>query len=211
MKLGTWIVSVLVALLAQPVAAESTFDREVRLIAEGLKLAKGSVIADIGAGDGKFAIALSPRVGETGKVYATELDEDDREDIESAAADAGVTRVEVTVAQFEATGLPKECCDGVFLSRVYHHLTTPAPFGRSLFETVRPGGRLMIIDFPPSFWLALFTPDGIPEDRGGHGIPPEIMIKELETAGFVKLESIEKWPSSNFVTRNYAVIFERPE
>ena len=211
MKLGIWIASALVAVLAQSAAAESKFEHEVRLLVEGLKLVEGSVIADVGAGDGKFAIALSARVGETGKVYATELSEDDRMDIEASAADAGATRVEVVAAQFEGTGLPAGCCDGVFLSRVYHHLTAPEPFDRSLFETLRPGGRLMLIDFPPTFWLALFTPDGIPENRGGHGVPPEIMIEELEAAGFVRIETIEKWPTSNFVTRNYAVIFERPE
>lgn len=211
MKFGTWIASLLVALIAQSAAAESKFDHEIRLLVEGLKLGEGSVIADIGAGDGDYAIALSRQVGEAGKVYASELSEDDRKDIEAAAADAGATRVEVAEARFEETGLPAGCCDGVFMSRVYHHLTTPVPFGRSLFETLRPGGRLMIIEFLPSFWLALFTPDGIPENRGGHGIPPEILIHELEAAGFVRLETIEEWPTSNFVTRNYAVIFERPE
>jgi SAM-dependent methyltransferase len=210
MKLVSLVASALVLTTAQVASAESTFEKEIRLFVEGLKVTEGSVVADIGAGDGEHAIALSPIVGAKGKIYATELAEEDRNDLESAAKEAEALNVEVAEAKFESTGLPTGCCDAVFLRTVYHHLTDPEPFARSLFETLRPGGRLMIIDFPPTFWLALFVPEGIPENRGGHGIPPEIMIAELEAAGFVRVETIEKWPTSNFVTRNYGVTFAKP-
>ena len=72
------------------------------------------------------------------------------------------------------------------------------------------GDVIVIIDFPPAFWLSLWTPEGVAEDRGGHGIRPELLVRELEAAGFERTETIEKWPSSNFVTKTYAVAFQRP-
>jgi len=181
MKIKLCLAAMMVMMASQSVAAESKFDREIALFESWLKVGVGSVLADIGAGNGKFAIALSRAVGETGRVYATELSEDDRLEIEEAAREAGALQVEVIEAQIQGTGLPNRCCDGIFLNGVYHHLTDPVPFARSLFESLRPGGRLAIVDFPPTMWLAPWTPEGIPENRGGHGI-----------------------------ARDYGVLFERP-
>jgi predicted methyltransferase len=81
---------------------------------------------------------------------------------------------------------------------------------KSLFETIKPGGKLVIVDFPPTRWLALWKPKGVPEDRGGHGIEPETVIKELEAAGFKLTDQLDAWPTSNFVTKNYGLSFYRP-
>jgi hypothetical protein len=80
----------------------------------------------------------------------------------------------------------------------------------SLFDTIRPGGRLLVIDFPPSFWLGLWTPEGIPEDRGGHGIRPGLVVAELEAAGFVHTDTVERWPTAGLVTKTFALAFDRP-
>lgn len=199
-----------VTAIASPSRADSEFDREIELLGDLLEIREGAVIADLGAGDGDYAIALSRSVGPGGTVYATEIGEDERAEIAAAAAEAGADRVVVEAAQVRSTGLPPHSCDGAYMRGVYHHLTDPEPFAASLFETLRPGGRLVIIDFPPTWWLWLWTPDGIPEDRGGHGIVPEIVVRELEAAGFRPRREIAEWPSSNFVTRDYALVFERP-
>jgi predicted methyltransferase len=194
----------------RPVAAESTFDQEIRLLVELLRIAPGDVVADIGAGDGEYAIALARVVGDAGRVYATELEEDDRAAIALAAREAAAQNVVVETARIDGTGLPAASCDGAFLRTVYHHLTEPDAMARSLFATIRPGGRLVVIDFPPSFWLGWWTPEGIPDDRDGHGVRPELVVSELEAAGFVRTETVEKWPGSGFVTKQYAVAFDRP-
>ncbi len=205
-----WLVLCTALLVAHGARAESSFEREIDLIAELLALQPDSVVADIGAGDGDYSIALAARLSGAGRVIATELEEEERAEIEAAAKSAGADRVEVVAAQTAATGLPAACCDAAFLRDVFHHITEPEPFLASLFETIRPGGRLLLIDFPPSFWLAWFTPEGIPEDRGGHGIPIELLTREAEAAGFVRIRTVDEWPSSNFVTRTYGVAFERP-
>ncbi len=206
-RLFLWVLTTAVALVG---CANDSFDRELDQFLQWFRVRDGAVVADIGAGKGQYAIALSQHVGSSGRVIATEIEAEKREAIVEAAQEAGADRVEVVEAQIEGTGLAPQCCDAIVLRDVYHHLAAPEAFVQSLFDTLRPGGRIAIVDFPPTAWLALFTPDGIPEDRGGHGIAPEIVIRELEAVGFVHLDSVDTWPSNNFVTRTYGLLFERP-
>lgn len=191
-------------------AAESEFEHELRLLTEMLDLAPGKAVADIGAGEGEYAMAIAAAVGDTGTVYATELDEDKLAALEATQKESGLSQLQVVKGQFEATALEPASVDAAFLRDVYHHITAPEKFMASLFQTIRPGGRLVLIDFPPTLWLALFTPEGIPESRGGHGIETALLIDEAKAAGFVPLRTVDVWPSSNFVTRTYGVAFERP-
>jgi predicted methyltransferase len=203
------VATVLALALPVPARPDSGFDQEVERLAGQLALGPGSTVADLGAGDGDYSLALARRVGPEGRVYATEIDAGKRAEIERAARAAGLDNVVVVEAKEDATGLPAGCCDAAFLRDVYHHLTKPEPTLASLRAALRPGGRLVVIDFPPSFWLAPWTPEGIPEDRGGHGVRPEIVIKEAEAAGFERAALDEAW-RSGWLHSLYAVSFRRP-
>jgi ubiquinone/menaquinone biosynthesis C-methylase UbiE len=195
--------------LAAAAGAASRFEREVERLAELLGIGPGSRVADVGAGNGRVAIALAERVGAEGHVYATEIEASKREKIERAARDAGLANLTVIEALEDATGLPEACCDAIFLRSVYHHLAKPEPILGSLAHSLRPGGRLVVIDFRPTRWLALWTPSDVPADRGGHGVPPEIVRREAEAAGFEFLALDEEWPGSWLFPR-YAISFRRP-
>jgi predicted methyltransferase len=67
------------------------------------------------------------------------------------------------------------------------HLTDPKDIDASLYRALKPGGELAILDFRPTWLLAPWTPKAIPANRGGHGIPPTIVVDEVTAAGF-KLE-----------------------
>lgn len=207
-----WLVLAIVgpALASSGVHAESSFDQEIQHMVRMLDVKAGSVVADIGAGSGKYAIGLSAIVGSEGRIHATEIEAEKRTAISEAAQEAGANNIVVSEARIEGTGLAEASCDALYLRDVYHHLTAPEAFAASLFATIRPGGRLMLVDFPPAFLLSFFTPEGIPESRGGHGIERELLISELEAAGFRHTETVEKWPSSNFITKTYGVAFDRP-
>ena len=95
-------------------------------------------------------------------------------------------------------------CDGVFLRRVYHHLTDPDAMAADLFAVVRPRGRVAIIDFEPHRWLSLISPAS--ESRYGHGVPPSVVVAELTAAGFVLEARHDDWGSGS-----YCLVFVRPE
>lgn len=209
--LAVWTASALALALGGVAAAHaaSSFEREVDRLAELLAIGPGSTVADIGAGKGAFAIALARRVGPGGRVYATEIDASLRAKIARAAEREGLANVVVVEALEDATGLPDGCCDAAFLRGVYHHLSKPEPILASLRRSLRTGGRLAVIDFRPTRWLALWTPKDVPADRGGHGVRPEIVIREAEAAGFAHVALQEDWPAG-WLVAHYAVAFESP-
>jgi len=94
------------------------------------------------------------------------------------------------------TNLPSGCCDAIFLRRVYHHLTKPVEFDRNLARSLKPGGRLAIIDFAPRSGLE--PVEGVPSNRGGHGIAQKLVIEELRAAGFEVEKIVNDWPDDSY-------------
>jgi ubiquinone/menaquinone biosynthesis C-methylase UbiE len=158
-RLRPWVIVGLLALAAVIILAAAglpylplvhgTTAEEVERLAGWLQAKPGTRIADLGAGDGTFAVALARRVGPSGHVYATELDAERLADIRRAATAAGLPNVTVIEGAVSSTNLPEACCDALFSRVVYHHLTDPAAINADIFRALRPGGRLVIIDFEP--------------------------------------------------------------
>lgn len=195
---AAWVLLLAVAGCATGRASAAEADR----IAEVLGLRPGMRVADVGAGDGEWTVELARRVGSGGRVYATEVDEDDLEDIrERVGAFANVTTI---LGDQEDTGLPEGCCDAILLRLVYHHFTDPPPMRRSLRRALRPGGRIAVIDLAPQpGWREL---PGVP-DRGGHGILADDVVAEMTADGFEMVARYDDWPGDE---DHYCVVFRRP-
>jgi ubiquinone/menaquinone biosynthesis C-methylase UbiE len=158
-RLRRWVVVGLLALAGVVVLAAAslpylpiihgTTADEVERLAAWLEVQPGTRVADVGAGDGTFAAALARRVGPSGHVYATELADERLTDIRQTAAEARLSNVTVIEGAVSSTNLPEACCDALFSRVVYHHLTDPAAINADIFRALRPGGRLVIIDFEP--------------------------------------------------------------
>lgn len=175
------------------------FDR----IVEALALEPGQRVADVGAGDGDWAVQLARYVGAEGHVWATEVDEEEVEAIEKEVLDAFLNNVTVVLGSQSTTGLPDGCCDAVLLRMVYHHFEHPDEMRASLLRGLKPDGRIAIVDITPqSSWRRL--PD-VPE-RGGHGIPVEDLIDEMTSAGFELVSRMDDW---NGDEDRYCVVFRR--
>lgn len=173
-------------------------------IAELLEIEDGSHVADIGAGEGEWTRDLARRVGPSGRVYATEIDSERLQIIREAVSAAGLDNVTVQRGAASRTNLPGQCCDAILLRRVYHHLAEPAAMTRSMFQTLRPGGRILVIDFSPT---ERARPEGVPAERGGHGAPIDQVRREMTAAGFEFLRRIEDWPGRE---GDFALLFRRP-
>jgi SAM-dependent methyltransferase len=163
-------------------------------LATVLHLRPDSRVADIGAGGGAFAFALAQHAVPNGHVFATEIEEKGVERLRTRSAARGLQNVTAARGGEDRTALPEACCDAVLLRGVYHHITRPAEFNDSLLQTLRPGGRLAIVDFPSSWLLSTFFPvRGVPQNRGGHGVPADVVVGELEGAGFELIERHDDW------------------
>ena len=169
-------------------------DAEVDRLAEVLGVKPGQTVADIGAGGGRFSVRMARAVGPSGKVYSTELTAENRDAIRARADAAGIANLVVIEAAPLETNLPDGCCDAVFLRNVYHHISDPDGFARSLRKAVRPGGRLGIIDFPPgALWWPFGRPSEASERRSGHGVALAAARTELTAAGFQVEREIPDW------------------
>jgi ubiquinone/menaquinone biosynthesis C-methylase UbiE len=170
---------------------------EIKRLAALMDWKPGTIVADIGAGDGRYAFAAVQLVGPSGKVFATEIDEEKLATLKSDVTKRRLTNVIVIDSKESDTNLPPECCDAIFLRRVYHHLTKPAEFDQALLRSLKPGGRLAIIEFPPRSGLG--PVQGVPANRGGHGIPQKIVIDELTTAGLQLVKTVNDWPADDYL------------
>jgi ubiquinone/menaquinone biosynthesis C-methylase UbiE len=169
---------------------------EIGRLAVMMNWKAGTVVADVGAGDGSYSFAAAERVGAAGKVFATEIDKEKLEELRAQVRKRKLKNVTVIESKEAETNLPSACCDMIYLRRVYHHLTKPAEFDASLVRSLKPGGQLAIIDFPPRPGLPEVK--DVPSNRGGHGVPENVVIEELTAAG-LKVEKIdENWPGGSY-------------
>jgi ubiquinone/menaquinone biosynthesis C-methylase UbiE len=169
---------------------------EIDRLAALMQWKEGTVVADIGAGDGSFSFAAARHVGESGKVIATEIDSQKISELRAEIKRRNLHNVLVEESKEADTALPTGCCDAIFLRRVYHHLTKPVEFDANLVRSLKSGGRLAIIDFPARSGLE--PVEGVPANRRGHGIPQKVVIEELSAAGLQVEKIVNDWPSDDY-------------
>jgi ubiquinone/menaquinone biosynthesis C-methylase UbiE len=201
-RLAPMVVSALVAFTGTA-GAQDEIASDARRLVPAIQLHEGQTVADIGAGGGQLAVELAREVGPSGRVYATELEEDRRRDIREAAKSAGLMNVEVLEARATSTNLPESCCDALVMRRVYHHIGNPSLMNASLLASLKPGGFLAIIDFPPDSAESA-DPDGRDEGEQ-HGVTSSTVARELGEAGF-EVVTVEKGEGSD----RYMVVARRP-
>jgi predicted methyltransferase len=164
-------------------------DREQRPdeIIAALGIHDGETVVDLGSGTGYYTFRLARAVGPTGRVYAIDTDTDLLDDIERQAPGEGVGNLRTSRPTADDPGLP-EPADLVFLSHVYHHLPNrPAYFGR-LIRSLRPGGRVAIIEARRKGFARIF----------GHATEPAIVRGEMDAAGYSLSASHEIVPRESF-------------
>jgi precorrin-6B methylase 2 len=189
--------AVLVAVAATAfLLAQQSRRAEVSRLAEVLSVRQGMTVADIGAGTGWLSVEVARRVGQSGRVYSTEISVDRLADIRRAAAEAGLSNVIVQEAAERTTGLPSECCDAIFMRRVYHHLTARSATLTSIHDALKPGGRLVIIDF---------RPDGLVGTLTRMGVDQAEVIRAATSTGF-EVITADEWPGWD----HYVVVFVKP-
>ncbi|MCH9688627.1 MAG: methyltransferase domain-containing protein [Deltaproteobacteria bacterium] len=157
-----------------------------------LALQPGMAVADVGAGTGLFTLAMADIVGPKGKVYAVDVQAYFLDHIGQKATKKGLDNVALVRASQESVGLAQGSIDLALMSDVYHHIEHPASYLASLHGALRPGGRLVIIDYrriegESSAWL-------LDHIRAS----PEQFRAEIVSAGFVLRDNHEGILEENF-------------
>ena len=112
-----------------------------------LKIGKGLVVADIGAGTGYMTVRLARRVGPTGKVYATDLLPQMLTILKDRARQEKLPNIEVVRSLLSDARLPPSAIDLALLVDVYHEFWRPQDMLQSIKRALKPGGRLVLLEY----------------------------------------------------------------
>jgi len=112
-----------------------------------IEIARGSVVADIGAGAGYFTWRLAERVGPTGRVYANDIQPAMLELLRKNIDARHLTNVETVVGAEDDPKLPAGRVDLVLLVDVYHGFSQPQKMLRKIRESLKPEGRMVLLEY----------------------------------------------------------------
>ena len=112
-----------------------------------LKIPKGASVADIGAGSGYVTVRLAARVGPTGRVFANDVQPQMLNLLARRLASSRITNVTLIEGTFDDPKLPPASLDLALMVDVYHELSQPQAMLRHLRESLKPGGRLVLLEY----------------------------------------------------------------
>ena len=163
-------------------------------IFEAIGLKEGSTACEMGAGDGELSIAAAKVVGHGGRVYTSELGEERVKALRDKVTASALAQLTVVAGDPVKTNFPEGACDALFMRNVYHHFADPAQINTSIAASLKPGGRVAVVDFAPPEKEAERAADRAKD--GMHGVSPESVSRELQNAGFTTVSSelgAERW------------------
>jgi cyclopropane fatty-acyl-phospholipid synthase-like methyltransferase len=180
---------------------------EVPQLVELLELKPGMTVADVGAGFGAWTMRLARELGPTGRVYATDVGAAQIAALRDATRREQLNNVTVIEGAVNSSNLPALCCDAILIRDAYHHFTEPEALIRSFAASLKLGGRLAVIDFPPR--PNTEVPSGVPANRGGHDVPPEVVQREVG-AVLTHVRTIATWSAESQPASLFLLLFRKP-
>ena len=114
---------------------------------DALELKPGMVVADIGAGSGYYSTRIAKRVGPTGRVYATDIQQGMIDILDRRITAEGLTNITTVLGGMDDPRLPPASIDLAIMVDVYHELQQPQVFLQRLKDTFKPNGRLVLLEF----------------------------------------------------------------
>ena len=157
-------------------------------VIQALALQPDARVADLGAGTGYFAARLANMLPK-GRVYAVDIEPDMVRYLEARAKREGLRNVIALKGEPDDPRLPEKV-DLILVVDVYHHIEARADYFRRLRASLRPGGRIAIVDF------RLDSPQGPPRAAR---IAPQAVKAEMKAAGYAVTAEHRFLPYQYFV------------
>ncbi|HYC48966.1 MAG TPA: class I SAM-dependent methyltransferase [Burkholderiales bacterium] len=157
-------------------------------VIQALALEPDAVIADIGAGTGYFAVRLA-HMTPGGRVYAVDSEPAMVKHLAERAKREGLKNLAAIAAKPSDPALPEKVDVALFVD-VYHHIDSRERYFRQLAGSLKPQGRVAIIDF------RIDSPVGPPRSAR---IEAARVKSELEKAGYALAQEHTFLPNQYFL------------
>ncbi len=153
-------------------------------IMDAIGVKKGMIVAEIGAGRGRYVVQLAVRVGENGKVYAEDIDAASLQYLERRCERGGLKNVETILGDVTDPKLPKGELDLIFIISAYHHFDDPVALLKNARPALKSDGILAIGE-----WVSL-------DESNSEYNTPKKMEAQMKKAGY-RLDRIETFLEKN--------------
>ena len=170
--------------------ARDTWQKPHEVI-HALGLEPDAVVADLGSGTGYFSMRLANMMTR-GRVYGVDVEPDMVKYLAERAKREQRDNVLAITGTPDDPRLPEKV-NLVLLVDVYHHIDDRERYFRNLRASLKPGGRIAVIDF------RMDSPEGPPKAAR---IAPQRVLEELTAAGY-RLNTRHE-----FLPRQYFLVFE---
>jgi cyclopropane fatty-acyl-phospholipid synthase-like methyltransferase len=155
-----------------------------------LALAPGQTVADVGTGTGYFLPYLALAVGPTGHVLALDTEPAMVEYVRARIAREGLAPAEAWQVAPDDPHLSPGSVDAILIVDTWHHFTDRPAYATHLYEALRPGGRVLVVDFTAE------SPEGPPVSER---VSAETVALELTGAGLAAEVLSEDLPNQYVV------------
>ena len=157
-------------------------------VIQALALKPDAVVADIGSGTGYFSVRLAHMVPK-GRVYGEDIEPDMVKYLAERAKRDGLENL-ISVKGAPGDPLLPEKVDLILMVDVFHHIEGRDRYFRTLHDSLKPGGRIAIIDF------RMESLEGPPKSARS---TPEAIKAELNRAGYTLVEEHAFLPNQYFL------------
>ncbi|MCO6044030.1 methyltransferase domain-containing protein [Aeoliella sp. ICT_H6.2] len=170
-------------------------------ILAALDLQPGMRVADVGAGSGLFTVLFSSAVGDEGWVFAVDISSNFVQHIANRAQAAGINNITPVLCDEDSVNLPAESIDLAYVCDTYHHFEHPEKTVASIYKALRPGGRLVVVDF--------VREEGVSSEwtLGHVRAGKDVFTQEILSTGFELADE----PKLKGLKENYLLVFRKPE
>jgi ubiquinone/menaquinone biosynthesis C-methylase UbiE len=101
----------------------------------------------VGAGSGYHAFRMAKEVGATGKILAVDIQQEMLDLMAARKKKDKVENVELILGTEKDPKLPEGKVDLILMVDVYHELEFPYEMGEKFVAALKPGGRLVFVEF----------------------------------------------------------------
>ncbi len=158
------------------VRSERESEESVAEMLDNLQVKSGMIVADFGCGVGFHSLPLAQQVAPDGKVYAIDIQAPMLRSLVARALEAQTLNIVPVLSRANVPQLPTELFDMVLMVDVYHELNRPAETLQQIRKSLRPGGRIALVEYRGE------DPDVpiLPE----HKMTKQQILKEYQANGF---------------------------